>query len=182
MGDPTAGPERVGASDRPLLGLVNAMGAQYREYLLASIAQRFRVWLFQDRDPGWARRYVVGQTVQDTTDVNGMAAAARAHGVDGVLCWDETRVVAAAEMARRLGVPSSDPESVRRCRDKHRTRTALSTAGVAQPTSIAVATLAEARVAANRIGYPVVVKPRALTGSFGVAKVEAADELETSFG
>ena len=179
---PTADSANPGPSDRPLLALVNAMGAQYREYLLAPISERYRVWLFQDRVAEWTKRYIVGHTELDTTDVDGMVAAARALGVDGVLCWDETRIVAAAQVAQKLGVPGSDSESVRRCRDKRLTRTALSNAGVAQPVSIAVATLAEASAAADRIGYPVVVKPRALTGSFGVVKVESGDELETSFG
>jgi biotin carboxylase len=90
------------------------------------------------------------------------------------------RIEAAARLAARLGVPG-DPAAVRRCRDKHQTRRALAAAGVPQAASVAVDGLAAATRAATRIGYPVVVKPRALAASFGVSLVHHPGELGAAF-
>lgn len=101
----------------------------YREYLLRLISSAARVWLFLDQEPTWERQYVVGCTRIDTLDVPGMIAAARAlpdHiSINGVICWDEIRVVHAAKVAKALVLPSGPPDAIARCRDKHETRTAL---------------------------------------------------------
>ena len=100
---------------------------------------------------------------------------------DGVLTWDEPRVVHAARLAGALGLPGCTPESALNCRDKHATRTALAAAGVPQAASTLVTTLAEARAAADRIGYPLVLKARALGASIGVVRVEGPEQLADRF-
>ena len=163
---------------RPLVALVNAMGSNYREYLLESIATQFDVWLFEERHSLWAEPYVVGQTLVDTNDVGRLVAEVKSLGADGVLCWDETRILTASKVANALGLPGSEPEAISKCRDKYLTRRALARLSVPQPHSVAVETLDEALAAAGPIGYPVVVKPRALTGSFGVARVNSPEQLK----
>jgi biotin carboxylase len=163
------------------LVLVDTLVRPYREYLLESIAARFDVWLFQAEEPGWQRAYVGGHTAVDTLDSAAMVAAARPLGADGVLCWDDTRLVQAAELAEALGLPGGTVRAVRRCRDKHLTRRALAAAGVPQPRSEPVDTLDQARAAVRRTGYPVVLKPRALAGSYGVVRVDSEDQLEERF-
>lgn len=172
---------QLGYADSPLLILINAMGRAYREYLLRSASLGFRVWLFQDRKPGWAKPYIAGYTELDTGDVDLMINRAREVGADGILCWDETRIMQAAKAAHALRLPGNDPAAVWRCRDKHLTRAALAAAEIPQPVSFMAATVDDARTAVERIGWPVVVKPRALTGSFGVAKVESVEQLERYF-
>jgi biotin carboxylase len=102
---------------------------------------------------------------------------AAATAIDGVLCWDEARILQTAEVASALGLPGGDPAAVRRCRDKHLTREALAAARVPQPRSALVGSLEEAVTVAKDIGYPVVLKPRALAASLGVVKVSDAGEL-----
>jgi biotin carboxylase len=166
---------------RPLLAVVNSLSRPMREYLLRSIGGRYRVWLLQDGPPTWELPYLTGHTVVDTLDPDAMLTATRGLGLSGVLCWDEVRIEAAASLAAVLGLPGGDPSAVRRCRDKHLTRTALAAAGVPQPASVAVGTQAQAAAAAQRIGYPVVVKPRALSGSYGVVFVPHPDALVAAF-
>ncbi|MEY2441624.1 MAG: hypothetical protein QOJ46_1050 [bacterium] len=175
------------ASDgRPGL-LVIATGARlYREYLLRSIAKRYRVHLFVSAPPTWEREYVTGATVLESTlDVDALRAAARElHArwpVDGVLCWDEARILQAAGVAEELGLPGGDPAAVGRCRDKHLTRDALAAGGVPQPQSVLVGGVDEALATAERFGYPVVLKPRALAASLGVVLVRTRAELEAQF-
>src|SRR6185503_8923747 len=117
----------------------------------------------------------------DTADVDALVEATRAVQPDGVLTWDEPRVVQAARLAGILGLPGCTPEAALNCRDKHATRTALAAAGVAQAASALVTTLAEARAAADRIGYPLVLKARALGASIGVVRVDGPDRLAESF-
>src|SRR5437868_2807229 len=78
----------------------------YREYLLRMISNQARVWLFLDREAQWERPYVAGSTKVDTLDVPAMLAAARALpggiAIDGVICWDEIRIVHAAKLAEAL--------------------------------------------------------------------------------
>ena len=168
-------------NERPRLLLVTTGSWIYRAYLLASLAQDHDVWLFSDRDLDWAGPHIVGHTRLDTSDVDAMIEPARAVAPDGVMTWDEPRVVHTARLAAALGLPGCTPESALRCRDKHATRTALAAAGVPQATSILVTTLAQAREAAEQTGYPLVLKARALGASIGVVMVERPDQLAARF-
>ena len=169
------------AGHRPHLLLISTGNRLFREYLLASIGQQYRVHLFLAAEPEWETEYIDAATVlADTLDAELMIAAARElherDPVDGVLCWDEARILATSRIAQALGLPGGYPDVVMACRDKHLTRRRLSAAGVAQPLSIAVNTLDQALAAAGEIGYPVVLKPRGIAASLGV--VLARDEAE----
>ncbi|MFE9421341.1 acetyl-CoA carboxylase biotin carboxylase subunit family protein [Kitasatospora sp. NPDC006697] len=175
-----------GAAARPLLLLLATGMRSYREYLLRSIASEFRVHLFHTVEPTWEREYLSGWTVvPDSYDGPAMAATAAAlHGeqpFDGVLCWDEARIHAASYIAGALGLPNGDPAVLWRLRDKAQTRAALAAAGLPQPASVPVGTEAEARAAAERIGYPVVLKPRGFGASVGVIRVDGPEQLAAGF-
>lgn len=144
---------------------------QFREYLLASAAQRGKVWLFDPEAPTWQTPYIVGSTVLDVFDPAASLPAARelaAHTpVRGVYCYHEAGILAAAHVAAELGVPGPTPEAVAAVRDKSKTRDILTRAGIRQPEVARVTTLEEAEKAASRIGFPLVVKPRGLGASQG---------------
>jgi biotin carboxylase len=175
-----------GPDERPLLLIVATGMKTYREYLLRSIGTQFRVHLLVTVEPSWERAYVSGWTVlPNTMDVPTLVDAALAlhehDPVSGVLCWDDPRIHAASHVAEALGVRGGDPAVIWRCRDKAATRAALAAAGVAQPASIAVKTVDDALTAADALGYPVVLKPRALGASLGVVRVHDPGELRASF-
>jgi biotin carboxylase len=157
---------------------------RYREYLFAGAARRFPLWLLDRTPPTWQNRYLTGATVVDVGDPAAVLAAAR--GVDpghigGVLCYDEALIHTAAEVAMGLGLPGPRPEAVLACRDKTRTRALLTGAGLPQPQSIAVASEAEAVRVATELGYPVILKPRALGASQGVVRAENASEVRAAY-
>ncbi len=167
--------------------LVGTGGRAYREYLLAALGATHDVHLLLGAEPSWERAHITGWTVLDMADTVGadaMIAAARALDPppDGVLSWDEARVLQVAKIAAALGLPGGDPAAVLRCRDKRQTRAALAAAGVPQPAWAAAATVDEALAAADRIGWPVVVKPPAMAASLGVVRVDGPDELTARFG
>ena len=169
----------------PTILLVTTGYHLYREYLLKMVAEYANIWLFLDSEPDWQIPYIVGHTVVNTLDAQMMIDAARnlPEGVkiDGVLCWDEIRMVQTAKLTQALGLPGTNPDYVARCRDKHLTRRFLTASGVLQPTSILVSSLDEATQAAEMIGYPVIVKPRALGASYGVSLVNGVEQLNTAF-
>jgi hypothetical protein len=171
---------------RPLLLLIATGFQPYREYLLRSISSEFRIHLFHTAEPSWEKDYLTDWTVLSST-ANGPAMASVARRVherepiDGVLCWDEARIHAAAYVAQALGLRNGDPAVIGRLRDKAQTRIALDAAGVRQPRSVAVKDQAEALTAAMRVGYPAILKPRALGASLGVVRVENAGELRRMF-
>ncbi|MBQ0862570.1 ATP-grasp domain-containing protein [Streptomyces smyrnaeus] len=161
--------------------LVGAGSQVYREYLLASVATEYDIHLLADRAPAWEAAYLSGHSVVDTSDVAAMATAVRQLAVEGVLTWDDTRVVQTAELAELLGLPGSTSRAALACRDKRATRLALDEAGVPQARSVLVTSLPQARAAAARVGYPLVLKPRALNASTGVVQVSSADRLASRF-
>jgi len=166
---------------KPLVLLVGTGSQIYREYLLRQVSVEFDVVLFSERDMTWEAPHVVSHMKVDTTDVEAMSAHAERHGPNGVLTWDDTRVVQTAVLAQRLGLPGSPPDAALRCRDKHLTRAALQAASVPQARSILVDSLSEARAAGTELGFPLVLKPRALNGSMGVVKVDAPEQLAGRF-
>ncbi|MCK7624991.1 ATP-grasp domain-containing protein [Streptomyces sp. RS10V-4] len=169
----------------PLLLLVTNGLRAYRAYLLRSIATRYRVHLINNAEPTWERRYLDGFTAVPDTGADAVLAAARRiaarQPVDGVLSWHEEHIVQAALVAEELGLPGTRPDAVRRCRDKFATRTALAAARLPQPAFVVVSDLDEAAAAAERLGYPVVIKPRAAGGSQGVVLVRDAAQLADQF-
>lgn len=170
-------------SGKPLLLLVGSGGQAWREYVLQAIVTKYRLHLLCPAPPTWEQPYIDGYTVVDTLDAPAMADVARVGGETfaGVLTYEETRVESAAELATTLGLRTSSRAAVNACRDKYLGRQALKKAEVPQAESIAVADLAQAKEAAERIGYPVVVKPRALSASCGVTLVTAPQELEEAY-
>jgi biotin carboxylase len=174
----------VSANDGVVLVLGCGM-RRYREYLLAAAATRHPLWLFNGAEPDWQREYVVGSTVLDLYDRDAVVAAARELAGDrpvvGVLSWDETLVVTVAHIAEALGLPGAGIEGIEGCRDKHRNRRLLTAAGLAQPAYAWVESEADAVAAADRIGYPVVVKPRGMGASIGVVLAEDETALRAAF-
>jgi biotin carboxylase len=171
-------------SELPTVLVVSTGFHLYREYLMQQMVAHANLWLLLDAEPTWQAPYITGFTLTDTLDADRMIESSRALAgtisIDGVICWDEIRMVPTAKLAQALGLPGGDPEAFANCRDKHLTRRALAVMSVPQPRSELVANVDEALAVAGSIGYPVIVKPRALGGSYGVTLVNDAAELRTA--
>ncbi|GGO60763.1 ATP-grasp domain-containing protein [Nonomuraea cavernae] len=163
-------------TNAPGLLLVGSGAQQYREYILAAVSRHFRVWLLDSDAPTWQLAHLEGATRLDVRDPQALQRAAREVmdrlPVAGVLTYDEWLVLPVARLARELGLPGSSPEAILACRDKARTRSVLTAAGVPQPAYAVVSTVEEAIESATAIGYPVVVKARDLAGSLGVVRAD----------
>jgi len=170
--------------DRVLLVIGSGLKV-YREYLIESAHRRaaelgLKLVLINNLKPTWQHGYFDEITVVNVFDHDELRSAAREvasrRNVAGLFCYDEPLVMPSAELAAEFGVPGLGLAGVQGCRDKYRTRSALTEAGLPQPGFALTDSVEQARATAARIGYPVVVKPRALGASMGV--VLAADEAE----
>jgi biotin carboxylase len=110
-----------------------------------------------------------------------LAACAELAGpVAGVISSSEYFIATASEAARALGLPHADPVAVRACRDKASQRRILRAAGVGCPDFAVARTTAQAPAAAARLGFPVVLKPTAGSGSVGVRRCTDAEQVRAA--
>ncbi|HEY3868749.1 MAG TPA: ATP-grasp domain-containing protein [Actinocrinis sp.] len=180
------------SGDGEVLLVIGSGGRQYREYVLAGAAGRHPLWLMDAAEPDWQDPYIVGSTavprLDDTRlipDADGLLAAAdrlaARRTVAGVFTYDETLVMATARIAEHLRLPGLSVDGADRCRNKLRTRLALSEAGLPQPRFAYAVTGQEAWAAAAAIGYPMVVKPRGMGASIGVVRAGSEDEFAAAY-
>jgi biotin carboxylase len=106
----------------------------------------------------------------------------RGREVDRVLANWEVMVLTAARLRERFGVPGMSVDTVRGFRDKQLMKDRVAAAGVRVPRAARIRTLAEARAAAEQIGFPLVVKPIAGAGSADTYRVDNAAELDAALG
>ncbi|MFC5187222.1 ATP-grasp domain-containing protein [Actinomadura harenae] len=152
-----------------------------RGYMLESVVKEYRIWIFQDEDISQAERRLAGHTAVDTLNADAMIEAARGIPADGVLCWDETRILSSARLAEALGLSTVPSGVIATCRDKLATRQALELCGGPTVAAVATGDVRDALAAADRIGYPVVLKPRALVGSNGTTLATDPGRLAAAF-
>lgn len=133
------------------------------------------------------KRYLdAWEVVRSPFDGQEVARAAQRLGARhaiGALETVEERLIEAAAVARGvLGLPGLSAESARLCRDKPAMKAALRRAGLPCAESAAVASLAELESFVERVGYPLVLKPRAGLGSLETFRVENGAELVRAAG
>jgi biotin carboxylase len=106
----------------------------------------------------------------------------RGREIDRVLANWEVLVATAARLRERLGLPGMTVDTVNGFRDKQLMKERVRAAGLRVPRSQRVSTVKEAREAAARIGYPLVLKPISGAGSADTYRVDGAGELEAALG
>jgi biotin carboxylase len=148
--------------------------------LLAAARKRDLFVIAVDRDPeAPGFRYADRRAIVSTEDEPGIERLARAERVDGVVApgidWP---VAIAARVAERLGLPHPiAPESAVLATSKLRQRARFEEAGVPQPEFEVCADVDEAADAAERLGFPCVVKATDRQGQRGLSLVRTRDEL-----
>jgi hypothetical protein len=123
--------------------------------------------------------------VDDALDAQALADAVRelADGmgrVDRILGPLEELQVPLGEVRDALGIPGLGAEAARNFRDKARMKEVLSAAGLPCARHVRAASEAEVRRFADEVGYPLIVKPTAGSGSRGTFRVDSRERLEAS--
>ncbi len=91
--------------------------------------------------------------------------------------WEPT-VLIAAKMRERFGIPGMSHDTVLGFRDKQLMKERIAAAGLRVPHATRATTADQVRAAAERIGFPLIVKPIDGAGSADTHRVDDTDGLE----
>jgi biotin carboxylase len=104
---------------------------------------------------------------------------ARRTQVDAVECLWEPYMLLAARLREELGLPGLTVAQTVPFRDKERMKQLLDAAGLRTPWHTQARTVADVWAAAERVGYPLIVKPVDGAGSADTYRVQDAAELDS---
>lgn len=148
----------------------------------AALSLGLDIVLIAKQIPSYAAELAIETVIVDLDNFAAcLAVAAKLHQkytFDGIVCWSETDVPLKNFLARELGFAGMSEQAVRHSRDKITMKHRLKHLGPMIPAFHEVSSMADARIAAARIGYPVIVKPASGSGSKGIFKVEDDGSLE----
>ncbi|MGH3479302.1 MAG: ATP-grasp domain-containing protein, partial [Nocardioidaceae bacterium] len=111
------------------------------------------------------------------------AVMAALHGVarhvhiDRVECLWEPYMILAARLRESFGLPGMTVQQTLPFRDKEQMKRALDAAGIRTPWHASATTVAGVWEAAEKVGYPLIVKPIAGAGSADTYRVDSAAAL-----
>ena len=129
----------------------------------------------------WLDEYV---QVSSLLDAQSLIDGARRAGVraplDLIETGDESLVLVTAKVRQLLELPGLSVRSATLCRDKPAMKEALRAVGVPCAASAGVDSLAELYAFAERVGFPLILKPRSALGGLGTSRVENVSELKTA--
>ena len=158
----TRGLAEVGAT---VIGLGDQPGSALPEIARASVATHLQV-----------------RSLADEADVmRQVAALAAKTRLDRVECLWEPYMILAARLREMLELPGPTVEQTLPFRDKEIMKDVLDAAGIRTPRHGRATSIAECRDVAERVGFPLIVKPVAGAGSADTYRVDSEGELEQVF-
>jgi biotin carboxylase len=120
--------------------------------------------------------------VRESLDLSSHLSVALTHGISAVISDNcDYSLLTASIVASKLSLPFASVESALFSNDKFRQRCVCSDAGIKQPKFEEVRTPNDTLSAAERIGYPIVLKPVDSRGTFGVTIVDNPEELHIAY-
>jgi biotin carboxylase len=152
---------------------------------MAAMASRAAVTLLAFEQPDWVRKYV--RTLQEipAPTVEALLATAREairrERAAGIMTFDDRYVVLVAMLAAELGFSGAGVQAATACKDKWAGRTLLADEALGGVRARLAHTADEAVAAAEELGLPVVLKPRALSASIGVGRADSLDDVRARF-
>lgn len=126
-----------------------------------------------DEAKGWMLHY---HRVGNVTDVGQLIDAVRwvqdKLWVDRLEATVEAHTMSAAQAREACGIPGTSVRTAYLCRDKPSMKDTLRNAGVPCADSTAANSADEVRAFAGRVGFPLILKPRAAAGASGTVRVD----------
>lgn len=161
------------ANQREFARALSAVGARVTgigERPKEALDDQLRHWLFHYEQVGNVTNAAEVERkvrlIQEKVRVDRLEAVVEAH------------VMSAAKVREACGIPGTSVHTTFLCRDKPAMKEALREAGVPCAQSLGSKDADEIRLFAEKVGYPVIVKPRDAAGASGTYKCENARELE----
>jgi predicted ATP-grasp superfamily ATP-dependent carboligase len=131
----------------------------------------------QLNDPWGDRAIAVHFEAPDAAAYAVLEAVRGGDPIDGILVFGDRPAVAAAYVARGLGLAYNHPAAVEACRSKSRMREVFRDAGLPGPWFRTVSLQPTPEPALLGISYPCVLKPRTLSASQGVIRANNREEF-----
>ncbi|MFJ3305637.1 ATP-grasp domain-containing protein [Streptomyces sp. NPDC086549] len=154
----------------------------FRTVLVSNEPDRYRVVSVAEEI---FAKHVDDVIVTDTNSVDAVAAALQPFHAEGhlrgVMTVTDYNLPIVAEVATRFGLPGLSPQAALNCRDKLLMRRACHAAGVAVPGFHQATSEDSALAAADRFGYPCVVKPMTESASIGVTLCRTPAEVLAAY-
>jgi formate-dependent phosphoribosylglycinamide formyltransferase (GAR transformylase) len=113
----------------------------------------------------------------DQAVLDALRGLSRHVHIDQVECLWEPYMMLAAHLREAFGLPGMTAEQTLPFRDKEQMKQVLDAAGIRTPRHASTSTVAGAWEAAERIGYPLIVKPIAGAGSADTYRVDSPQEM-----
>jgi len=139
--------------------------------------------VLDDELKGWLHHY---EQVPSVTDVPALTGAVRwvqdKLWVDRLEATVEAHTLAAAQVREACTIPGTSVRTAWLCRDKPSMKETLRTAGVPTAASAAVDSAADAHSFAERVGFPLILKPRSGAGASGTVRVDDTAGLDHALG
>jgi hypothetical protein len=119
----------------------------------------------------------VGSLWNEPRTLQEVLAALGGRSIDRVESLWEPLMLLAARLREALGAPGLGVADTVPFRDKEAMKQKLDAAGIRTPRHVAAHSVAQCWEAAERIGFPVIIKPIAGAGSADTYRCDSADEL-----
>jgi carbamoylphosphate synthase large subunit len=136
-----------------------------------------------DQLRGWLHHY---EQVPSVTDTEAMTRAVRSVQdklwVDRIEATIEAHTMATAQVREACGIPGTSVRTAWLCRDKPSMKQALREAGVPTAASAAAGSAAEAVAFTDKVGFPVILKPRSGAGALDTMRADDEAGLERALG
>jgi hypothetical protein len=175
----------MGTHNKRLLLFASKLGYQTRSFGEAAAKLAVDLHFVTDRchqlDDPWGDRAIPVHFDSPEGAAHAVLEAVRNdEGVDGIIALGDKPAVAAAYVARGLGLPHNHPAAVEACRSKLRTREVFRDADLPVPWFCSVSLQPVPEPALLGISYPCVLKPLSLSASQGVMRANNREEFLTA--
>jgi hypothetical protein len=127
----------------------------------------------------WLTHYEEVSNVTDQGQVLGAVRFIQRHAhVDRLEATVEAHIMSTAHVREACGIPGTSPRTAFLCRDKPKMKEVLRAGGVPCAASTSATTADEIRAFIERVGYPVICKPRDGAGASGASRIDGPGDLE----
>jgi len=170
-----------------VLLLATTTGYQIRSFGDAAGKLGVRLVFGSDRcdrldDPWWDQAIPV-RFHDEAAAVHAVVAGCTSTPIDGVIAVGDRPAVLAARIAHAFDIPGNPPEAAAASRNKLASRKVFRAAGMMTPSTFEAVPLNSdpAAAAARYRGFPLIIKPLALSGSRGVIRVDTPHDFVSAF-
>ncbi|HMG55962.1 MAG TPA: hypothetical protein VK601_20830 [Kofleriaceae bacterium] len=131
----------------------------------------------------WLTHYEEVGSVCDEAAVLGALRFIQARkDVDRLEATVEAHIMPIAKVREAAGIPGTSVRTAFLCRDKPAMKEVLRDGGVPCAQSTGASTAAEVHAFAERVGFPLILKPRDGAGASGATRVDSTAELDAALG